>query len=91
MTSIALYSEEDGVVDELLEDLRTQRIVQLTPVGEDQGTQMHFMYKMKNKGKALFKPQRYVITGNYVAHQPEVVWWTQQFVFSIIESKLVSN
>jgi len=73
MTSIALYSDEDGVVDELLEDLRTQRIVEITPDEEDQGTQMHIMYTMKNMGKALFKPQRYVITGNYVAHQAEVV------------------
>jgi hypothetical protein len=27
-------------------------------LGREYGTQMHIMYRFKNRGKALFKPQR---------------------------------
>ena len=57
ITSVALYSDEDGVVDDLLEDLRTLPLVELMPIS---GTQMHFAYEMENGGVVIVKPQRSV-------------------------------
>lgn len=53
-----LYSDNDDVVDELIEDMAKLPIMRLRALGTDQGTQMHFVYALHDKGKAVFKPQR---------------------------------
>jgi hypothetical protein len=58
INAVEMYSDTDGIVDKLLEDLKKQPISKLKAMGRGSGTQLHFMYKLDDDGRALFKPQR---------------------------------
>jgi len=52
-----LYKQEDGLVDELLRDMATERIVHISQ--KDGGTQIKLIIDYPHSMQALFKPMRF--------------------------------
>jgi len=77
ITETSLYSVGDTVIDQLVADLKKLPIIKLYVIGREYGTQVHFMYRLKDRGKAFFKPQRLVenkLVLGYVLTKYQILW-----------------